>query len=345
MWVKLRDYEEPSVSNTENTNLEFGSNIKRKGKLKSITRRGMIAAAGTVGLGALAASRSVFANTQQPVAPESGKAKPDGRFKDRVVLITGATSGIGEGTAYAFAREGAKVFFCGRRENLGKKVEARIRGFGGEATFMRADVRNEVDVKAFIDGCVKKYGRIDIAFNNAGIDTPKRGSIDEQPLADFENVMRTNAFGVFLSMKYEVPVLLQNEPWGAFGTRGVVVNNASTSGHVGFANISPYSASKHALLGLTRCAALEYSPRGVRVVSISPGGVDTPMRHRAYEGRVAPGQPDPPAPNLYQRTNTVAEMADVVMFLASDAGSSLTGVDLDVTGGYHTGAHITTARR
>lgn len=332
----MSDMLEDPLSKIQNAGRNFLKGLSR--------RRVLLGSVGVAGVAASMVSGRAQANTQEPIASQQGPANSRGRFAGKVVLITGATSGIGEGTAYAFAREGAKVFFCGRREKLGKQVEAKIKGFGGEATYMRADVRNEVDVKAFIDGCVQKYGRIDIAFNNAGIDTPERGSIDEQPLADFEDVMRTNAFGVFLSMKYEMPVLLRNEPWGAFGTRGVVVNNASTSGHVGFANISPYSASKHAILGLTRCAALEYSPRGIRVVSISPGGVDTPMRHRAYEGRVAPGQPDPPAPNLYQRTNTVQEMADVVMFLASNAGSSITGTDLDVTGGYHTGAHITTVR-
>lgn len=205
---------------------------------------------------------------------------------------------------------------------------------------MRADVRQEEDVKAFVDGCVKKYGRIDIAFNNAGIATPKNAVTAELPSADYADVMTTNAFGVFYSLKYEVPHMLRNEPWGAFGTRGVIINNASTSGHRGYARISPYSASKHAIIGLTRCAALEYGEQGVRINSISPGGVDTPMRRRAYEAQGYTGPQPAPMPNIPRRVNTVEEMADVVMFLASDAASSLMGTDLDVTGGNLTGAYL-----
>lgn len=174
-----------------------------------------------------------------------------------MVLITGATSGIGEGTAYAFAKARAKVFFCGRRENLGKQVEARIKDFGGFATYMQADVRREEDVKAFVDACVKKSGRLDIAFNNAGIATPKNAPLAEQLSNDWLDVLNT---------------------------------------------------------------------------------VDTPMRRRAYEAQGYTGPQPAPMPNIPRRVNTVAEMADVVLFLASNAASSLMGTDLDVTGGNLTGA-------
>lgn len=312
---------------------------------EGLTRRQiMLGTAGMAGLATAALAGRVQANTQEAVAPATNPANPNGKFAGKVVLITGATSGIGEETAYAFAREGAKLFFCGRRENLGKQVEASIKGFGGEATYQQADIRREDDVKAFVDACVSKYGRLDIAFNNAGIATSKSAPLVEQPTADFLDIMMTNATGVFLSMKYELPVLLRNEPWGAFGTRGVIINNASTSGHRGYARISPYSASKHAILGLTRCAALEYGNQGVRINSISPGGVDTPMRRRAYSAQGIPdNQSLPPVPNIARRTNTVEEIADIVMFLASDAASSLVGTDLDVTGGNLTGAHFTQA--
>ncbi len=156
--------------------------------------------------------------------------------------------------------------------------------------------------------------------------------------------MATNASGVFYSMKYELPFLMKNEPWGVFGTRGVIVNNASTSGHRGYARISPYSASKHAIIGLTRCAALEYGGEGIRINSISPGGVDTPMRRRAYDAQGYKGEHPAPMPNIPRRVNTVEEMADVVMFMASDAASSLMGTDLDVTGGNLTGAYFTQAK-
>lgn len=304
-----------------------------------VTRRDVLAGGGSALAGLAALALAGQAAAQSPL-PTAGRADPRGRFAGRVVLITGATSGIGEETAYAFAREGARVFFCGRREKLGKEVEARIRGFGGEAAYMRADVRREEDVRGFADACVKRYGRLDIAFNNAGVVNPKNAPVSEQAGVDFADVMATNAFGVFYSMKYELPHMLRNEPWGAFGTRGVVVNNASTSAHRGYRGISPYSASKHAILGLTRCAALEYGEQGVRVNSISPGGVDTPMRRQAGEAQGYKGPHPAPMPNIPRRVNTVQEMADVVMFLASDAASSLTGTDLDVTGGNLTGAYL-----
>jgi len=241
---------------------------------------------------------------------------------------------MGEATARAFAREGAIVHFCGRREALGTQVQESIRKTGGQATYQRADVRVENDVKAFVDACLQRYGRIDIAFNNAGIETPNSAPIADQSLEDLMNVMTTNAIGVFLSMKYEILHMLRNEPWGTFGTRGVIINNASVSGHVGFANIALYSASKHAVIGLTKCAALEYGLQGIRINSISPGGVDTPMRRRAYEKQGVPAeQPLPPPPNIVRRVNTPEEMARMVMFLSSDDASSVLGTDIDVTSG------------
>lgn len=290
----------------------------------SITRRQAIGG-GVVGLAAAATSSRAIANTQKPPAPASGKANLNGKFRDKVVLITGATSGIGEGTAYAFAKEGAKVFFCGRRENLGKQVEAKIKNFGGEATYMQADVRRKADIQALIDACVTKYGRIDIAFNNAGIESSPK-TIADRSLDDWTNVMATNATGVFLSMKYELPVMLKQKG-------GVIVNNASVSGHVGFSTISPYSASKHAVLSLTKVAALEYSDKNIRVNSVSPGAVDTPMLRRAlaaWKKDFATVAKDYPL----NRIVNVEEIARTVMWLSSDDASCLVGMDVDATGGY-----------
>ena len=283
---------------------------------------------GALGLGAISLAGSVFGQTAIPVAPKPDEANPNGKFAGKVVLITGATSGIGEGTAYAFAKEGGRVFFCGRREQLGRQVEAKIKSFGGEATYLRADIRNEADVKNFVDACVRKYGKLDIAFNNAGIESPKAVPIAEQTLADFQNVMTTNATGVFLSMKYELPYLLKNGS-------GAIINNASVSGHVGWATISPYSASKHAILSLTKVAALEYADKNIRVNSISPGAVDTPMLRRAMQSfGLTERQIAEPYP--IKRLATTEEMARAVMFLASDEASVVTGMDMDVTGGYLT---------
>ncbi len=308
---------------------------------RPVTRRAALRAAGAVGA---AAAGAVLAPARDVEGRAGRAADPARRFAGRVVLVTGATSGIGRTTAERFAAEGARVVFCGRREALGREVEAGIRRAGGEAAYVRADVRREADVRALVDACLARYGALHVAFNNAGLEAPRNAPVGEQRAEDFADVMQTNAFGVFYSLRYELPVLAANAPWGAFGTRGVVVNNASGSGHVGFAGISPYSASKHAVVGLTRCAALEYGPRGVRVNAVAPGGVDTPMRRRAYAARHYAGPQPAPMPNLPRRANTTGEIADVVLFLASDAGSSLHGTDVDVTGGMLTGAYLAPAR-
>jgi NAD(P)-dependent dehydrogenase (short-subunit alcohol dehydrogenase family) len=280
-----------------------------------------------IGFGAITVASSAVGQTQAPVAPKSERANTNGRFTRKVVLITGATSGIGEGIAYAFAREGASVFFCGRRENLGKQIEAKIKSFGGEATYFKADVRREEEVKNLVNACITRYGQLDIAFNNAGIESPKAVPLSEQRLEDWQDVMTTNATGVFLSMKYEIPHLLKQG--------GAIVNNASVSGHVGWATISPYSASKHAILSLTKVAALEYADKNIRVNSISPGAVDTPMLRRAMQSfNLNEQQIAEPYP--IKRLANVEEMAQAVMFLASAAASVVTGMDMDMTGGYLT---------
>lgn len=293
---------------------------------KGVSRRRMLLGGASVAsVAATMLAGRAQANIQKPPAPATGAAKANGKFAGKVVLITGATSGIGEGTAYAFAKEGAKVFFCGRREKLGKQVEAKIKGNGGEATYMQADVRNEVDVKAFVDGCIQKYGRIDIAFNNAGIVNPDFVKIHEQKTSDFLDSMNTNALGTFLSMKYEIPHMLKQGS-------GVIVNTASVSSHRAFTELSPYSASKHAVASLTKVAALEYARNNIRVSSISPGGVDTPMLRYARAKRGISFEEGSKGIPI-GRTNTVEEMARAVMFLASDEATAFHGSLVDVTGG------------
>lgn len=272
------------------------------------------------------ATQTAQANTQNP--PESqASINPNGRFAGKVVLITGATSGIGEATARAFATEGATVHFCGRREALGEQVAQSIRDAGGKASYQRADVRVEDDVKAFVNNCVEQYGRLDIAFNNAGIESSP-STIADRSLADWMDVMMTNATGVFLSMKYEIPQMLRQGG-------GVIVNNASVSSHVGFATIAPYSASKHAVLSLTKVAALEYADKNIRVNSIAPGAVDTPMLRRAlaaWNTNFETVSQDYPI----KRIVMPEEIARSVMFLCSNEASCITGMDLDATGGYLT---------
>jgi NAD(P)-dependent dehydrogenase (short-subunit alcohol dehydrogenase family) len=280
-----------------------------------------------------AAAAPALGQLAKAPAPLSGRANPEGRFKGKVVLVTGATSGIGRTTAEAFAREGAKVVFCGRREALGREVEKGIRDFGGAATFVRADVREDDQVKALVDACVGKHGRLDIAFNNAGyFMDPQRspklvpGPVHEMSLEHWDMIVDTNAKGVFLSMRHEIPQMLKQGG-------GVIVNMASVSGHAAFAGMGGYAASKHAVIGLTKVAAVELADKNIRVNSISPLAVDTPMiRESLAFFKVTPEQAA--AGNPIKRINTTDEMARAVMFLASDDATSLTGMDLDVTGAW-----------
>lgn len=176
--------------------------------MSDVSRRQLLTAGaiGAAGLVMAIATQKAQANTQNPPEPQAS-VNSNGRFAGKVVLITGATSGIGE-AARAFATEGATVHFCGRREALGEQVAQSIRDTGGKATYQRADVRIENDVKAFVDDCVEQYGRIDIAFNNAGIESSPN-TIADRSLEEWMNVMTTNATGVFLSMKYELPPMLR----------------------------------------------------------------------------------------------------------------------------------------
>lgn len=317
------------MSKAENTSQQPRHSHNRKGSMKRITRREIIAAGGgAVGLATLAASRGVFANTLRPVKPEIGKANLNGRFKDKVVLITGATSGIGKTTAEAFAREGAKVMFCGRREDLGREVEAGIQKFGGEATYMLADVRDPKQVKAFVDATVAKYGRLDIAFNNAGIAEP-HGEVQDLAVEDYLDVMLTNAGGTWFSMKYEIPHMRRQRS-------GVIINMASVSGHRGFPILPHYGASKHAVIGMTKPVAVVNAQHGIRVNSISPLAVDTPQLRRSFKMQGVTYEQVGPS-FVTPRIMTTDEIARAVMFLASDEATSVTGMDLDVTGGFLAG--------
>jgi len=235
------------------------------------SRRHFIAGAGA-GLTGLALSATALA--QSPGTADAGTACR--RYQGKVVLITGATSGIGEATAHAFAREGARIFFCGRREERGRQVEKAIRDSGGDATYMRADVREEAQVAAFVARCVEVYGRLDIAFNNAGI-TGYMGAMDElavEGIGYYHDIMRTNVDGVLFAMRHELPVMR-----AAGG--GIIVNTGSSLSHKGSAHMAAYAASKHAVIGLTRSAAAREAGKGIRVVSVSPGGTRTDI-HRPY---------------------------------------------------------------
>jgi NAD(P)-dependent dehydrogenase (short-subunit alcohol dehydrogenase family) len=293
----------------------------------SFSRRNILAT-GAAGLAAAMATKSLAnaaeakPTTRQKAAEATASASLPGAFANKVVLITGATSGIGKVTAEAFAQQGAKVFFCGRRENLGKQVEQSIRAAGGEATYRRADVRNAEEVKAFVEACVAKYGRLDIAFNNAGIDYPPT-PIADTAIAEFDDLMNTNARGVFLGMKYEIPHMLKTGS-------GAIINMASIGGQRAFSNIVGYGTSKAAVIHMTKIAAQEYGK--IRINVVSPGAIDTAMLDRVKrDWKVTEAQLVAPYPS--KRAGKSEEVANLVLWLASDAASYVSGSQFSIDGG------------
>ncbi|MEM8834415.1 MAG: glucose 1-dehydrogenase [Planctomycetota bacterium] len=248
------------------------------------------------------------------------------RFDGKVVLITGATSGIGRDAALAFAREGASVVANGRRQNLGDELVSEIKANGGNATFVAGDVTNEADIQKLVETAVSAYGGIDVAINNAGVETT--GMITDVTEEEYRKVFDINVLGVFLGIKHEAPHLIKRGG-------GVIINLATIAGHKGFPGASVYAASKHAVLGVTRSAALEFASQGVRVVSVSPGGIDTDMldRFAGKEGEMREGLI---AKHPVGRIGKTKEIVDAFLFLASDDASFITGTDLAVDGGFLT---------
>ncbi|WP_299651095.1 SDR family NAD(P)-dependent oxidoreductase [uncultured Tateyamaria sp.] len=275
----------------------------------------------TGGIATLAAGAAA-ANSLNP-QPAATQVNPNGRFQDKVIAVTGGNSGIGAATVRAFAMEGGKVVFGARRDALGREVEAEVRAMGGDVTWVQTDVRDPAQVERFVNAAVDTYGRLDVLFNNAGIFmTP--ALIEDIDLENFEDMMQTNVNGVFYGMKYAVPVMKAQG-------RGVIVNMASVAAHRGFANTAHYNASKHAVLGLTRAGA-HMAKDNIRVTSISPLAVDTPMLEESfeYQGLTYDGMKEF---FVTPRIMDPNEMAEGVLFLASDAATAFNGTDFDATGG------------
>jgi NAD(P)-dependent dehydrogenase (short-subunit alcohol dehydrogenase family) len=242
----------------------------------------------------------------------------------KVAIVTGGNSGIGRATAIALAREGAKVTVAGRQASEGDETVRLIKEAGSDAIFVKTDVAIENDVRSLVEKTVDTFGRLDYAVNNAGIGE-KMTPLVEQTSEKFDQIMNTNVRGIWLSMKYEIPKMIKNGG-------GAIVNTSSGAGLVGFPQMSVYIASKHAVLGLTKSAALEYAKSGIRINAIAPGGVETDMLmqtvgddHRFLEifrsmhpiGRI--GRPE--------------EIANAVVWLLSDRASFVLGHTLLVDGG------------
>jgi NAD(P)-dependent dehydrogenase (short-subunit alcohol dehydrogenase family) len=242
---------------------------------------------------------------------------------EQVVLITGALTGIGRATAIAFARSRARLIVSGRHDDTGAALAAELRGLGAEADFVRADTRHEDDVRRLVDQTVARFGRLDVAVNNAGTEGHPRPLVEESA-ESYAAVFDTNVLGVVLSMKHELRVMQAQR-------QGCIINLSSIAGHKGLAGVSIYVASKHAVEGLTKVAALEAAPFGIRVNAVGPGPIATDMLDR-FTGDAA-GKAAFLAGVPFGRAGTPEEVAQTIVFLASEQASYITGQTLSIDGG------------
>jgi NAD(P)-dependent dehydrogenase (short-subunit alcohol dehydrogenase family) len=262
-----------------------------------------------------------------PVSTTAGsRTDTAGEFAGKVALITGATSGIGAATARAFARRGAHVIIAGRDETRGAEVMRSCAGHGGTALFFQTDVLRPGSVAAMLDFALGSFGRLDIAFNNAGFQEP-RAPFAEQPGDMYDRTFDTNVRAVFLAMKAEIAVMLKQGG-------GTIINNGSVSGvRNPNTGLALYSASKAAVLSMTRSAAMEYAPSNIRINAVSPGRVVTPM----MLGSKVADMKDVAAGLPLRRMGEPEEVAAAVVWLASDAASFVVGHNLAIDGGFLSG--------
>ncbi|MGV9680197.1 SDR family NAD(P)-dependent oxidoreductase [Nocardia sp. NPDC003482] len=295
-------------------------------------RRKLLSAMAATGLAAGAAGLAGGVALGRDADPPPERPSGLRRFADKTVLVTGATSGIGAAAARLFAAEGARVAFCGRRVERGTVVEREIRAAGGEATYLRADVLIEDDVRRFVDAAAERYGGVHVAFNNAGITIQKK--LHEYSADEFDRVVHTNLRGVFLAMKYQVPHMIR-----AGG--GTIVVTSSSNALATDAGRAAYTASKRALVGLVQSAALDYAGDGIRVNALVPGTTDTDLVRRASPIGDLPDDAYEVAMRQWARTNvpglgrlaTPEEIASFALTLAAADHPYLTGAQLVIDGG------------
>lgn len=247
------------------------------------------------------------------MATETAK-KLDGK----IALVVGGSSGIGKATAIAFAEAGAKVVVASRGEEDGRKTVELIEQAGSEGLFVQTDVSIDSDVKQLIEKTVEKFERIDIAFNNAGIEG-KLAPVADIDESDFDAVIAVNLKGIYLGMKYQISAMMKTGG-------GVIVNTASTGGIVGVPNFSPYCASKHGVIGLTKVAALELAESDIRINAIAPGAVRTGMMEKELEETLLKTIPA-------KRISAPEEIANTVLWLCSEESSYITGQTIVIDGG------------
>ena len=249
----------------------------------------------------------------------------DSQFTGKVAIVTGGAMGIGYACAVTLAHGGAKIVLADYNEEAGRQAVAEIIAQGGEAVFTRTDVGNPADVEAMVETAVKTYGRLDIAVNNAGIGG-EANPVGNYSLEGWAKIINTNLNSVFYCMHYEIPRMLESGG-------GAIVNMASILGSVGFANSAGYVAAKHGVVGMTKSAALEYAKQGIRINSVGPGFIKTPLIDSALE---QPVQDYIASLHALGRLGESQEVANLVEFLCSDKSSFLTGGYYLVDGGYTT---------
>jgi len=245
-------------------------------------------------------------------------------YANKIVLVTGGTSGIGKATALAYADGGAKVVLTGRREKEGADVAAQITRTGGTAAFVRADVAREADVAQAIDFVLATHGRLDVAFNNAGVEI--KGPLHEVTEEHYRRAFDINVWGVLNAMKHEIAAMLKSGG-------GAIVNTSSVAGRIGLPQASLYAATKHAVEGLTKAVALEFAQQGIRVNAVAPGAIATDMVDRMV-GKEGEARNWLLSLHPVGRFGASEEIAAAVLYLASDAAKFTTGTTLVVDGGW-----------